>query len=69
MVSGGEKQRVFVLETVSKAEIGALVASYHPALNNSIREADAPFRKVSGREGTDAIVSCDWMPRKILYLA
>ena len=46
-VSGGEKQRVFVLETGSKAEIGALVASYHPALNNAIREADAPFRKVS----------------------
>jgi len=44
--AGGEKQRVFVLETGSKAEIGALVASYHPALNNAIREADAPFRKV-----------------------
>lgn len=41
-----DKQRVFVLETTSKTEVGSLVASYHPALANWIRSADAPLRKV-----------------------
>merc|ERR1719334_1611922 len=41
-----EKQRVFVLETGEKSEIGALIASYCPTLANWIREAEAPLRKV-----------------------
>ena len=41
-----EKQRVFVLETSEKTEIGALIASYCPSLANWIREAEAPLRRV-----------------------
>lgn len=41
-----ERQRVFVIETGEKAEIGALIASYCPSLANWIREAEAPLRKV-----------------------
>jgi hypothetical protein len=41
-VAGVDQQRVFVLETAAKAEVGALVASYCPALANWIREAEAP---------------------------
>ena len=41
-----ERQRVFVLETGEKTEVGALVASYCPSLANWIREAEAPLRKV-----------------------
>ena len=40
-----ERQRVFVLETAEKAEIGALIASYCPNLANWIREAEAPLRR------------------------
>ena len=41
----GDKPRVFVLETPEKTEIGALIASYCPALANWIREAEAPLRR------------------------
>ena len=44
--SDSERQRVFVLETPDKTEIGSLIASYCPPLANWIREAEAPLRKV-----------------------
>ena len=40
-----DRQRVHVFETVKKAAIGSLVASYCPMLANLIREADAPTRR------------------------
>merc|ERR1719334_36976 len=50
-----EKQRVFVLETSEKNEIGALIASYCPSLANWIREAEAPLRRVKQTTNEDRL--------------
>ena len=62
--AGQDRQRVHVFETERKAAIGSLVASYCPMLDNLIREADAPRRRVKQITNEDrlrlhhALVSC-----------